>query len=112
MESNQEIKLEPIEFYGPGGCPFCSATLYVADSELTLMELNRDGIPISESTTITCKAVCPNCGEKIQMMRHNGGYVPYSQDADIWLEIQRKERAIERLNELKNSVKNPLANEV
>lgn len=112
MESNQEIKLEPIEFYGPGGCPFCSATLYVADSELTLMEVNRDGIPISESTTITCKAVCPNCGEKIEMIRHNGGYIPYSQDAEIWSEIQRKERAAARLKELHDSTKNPLVNEV
>lgn len=112
MESNQEIKLEPIEFYGPGGCPFCSATLYVADSELTLMEVNRDGIPISESTTITCKAVCPNCGEKIEMIRHNGGYIPYSQDAEIWLEIQRKERVAARLKELHDSTKNPLVNEV
>ena len=113
MESNQEIKLEPIEFYGPGGCPFCSATLYVADSELTLMEVNRDGIPISESTTITCKAVCPNCGEKIQMMRHNGGYVPYSQDAEIWKDIQRKEKAEARLKQLNPSnEKNPLVDEV
>lgn len=112
MESNEEIKLEPIEFYGPGGCPFCSATLYVADSELTLMEVNRDGIPISESTTITCKAVCPNCGEKIQMMRHKGGYIPYSQDAEIWKDIQRKEQAEERLKMLKSGAKNPLVNEV
>lgn len=111
MESNEEIKLEPIEFYGPGGCPFCSATLYVADSELTLMEVNRDGIPISESTTVTCKAVCPNCGKKITMMRHNGAYVPYSQDAEIWNKIQQKERAEARLRELNSKEKNPLVNE-
>lgn len=109
MESNEEIKLEAIEFYGPGGCPHCSATLYVADSELTLMEVNRDGIPISESTTITCKAVCPNCGEKFEMMRHNGGYIPYSRDSEIWNEIQHKERAQARLKELISETKNPLA---
>lgn len=111
MESNEEIKLEPIEFYGPGGCPFCSTTLYVADSELTLMEVNRDGVPISESTTINCKAVCPNCGKKFQMMRRNGAYVPYSKDAEIWNEIQFKEQAAARLNKLNSSLKNPLVNE-
>ena len=112
MESNEEIKLEPIEFYGPGGCPFCFTTLYVADSELTLMEVNRDGIPISENTTITCKAICPNCGKKIEMMRHNGSYIPFNRDVEIWNEIQRKERAETRLKKLVSETRcNPLVNE-
>lgn len=111
MESNQEIKLEPIDFYGPGGCPLCSATLYVADSELTLMELNRDGIPISESTTISCKAVCPNCRNRIEMMRYNGAYVPYSKEAEIWGKIQRNELVKARLKELNSKKENPLVNE-
>ena len=46
------------------------------------------------------------------MIRHNGGYIPYSQDAEIWLEIQRKERVATRLKELHDSTKNPLVNEV
>jgi len=110
MESNKEIQIEPIEIYGAGGCPNCSSTLYVADSELTLMEVNRDGIPISETTTITCKAICPNCGTRIPMMRYNGAYVPYSIDAEIWNEIQRKDRAEARLKQL-NGNSNPLVNE-
>lgn len=109
MESNREIELEPIEFHGPGGCPKCLTTLYVADSELTLMEVNRDGIPISETTTISCKAVCPNCGLKIPMTRCNGAYIPYNRDTDIWMQIQKKEKANARLNKLNNNP-NPLVN--
>ena len=110
MVSINEIQLEPIEFHVPGECPNCSATLYVADSELTLMEVNRDGVPISESTTITCKAVCSNCGAKIPMMRYNGAYIPLNRDTEIWAEIQHKELVKSRRDMLSSNAPNPLVN--
>ena len=89
MES--EITFDAMEFYGPGSCPNCGVSLYVADSEITLMELNKNGIPISEETVINCRAVCPKCSSIIPMMRHKGGYIPQNRDAEIWLEVQSKE---------------------
>lgn len=63
-------------FHGPGGCPKCGTPLWVADSEITLLELNSNGVPISEETTTRVKGVCPNCGEKVPMMRWGGNYRP------------------------------------
>lgn len=74
-----EIMKEAMIFHGPGGCPNCGDLLTVIDHEMTVMELNREGHPITEETVIRVKACCPKCGHKQTMMRWNGMYLPYSE---------------------------------
>ena len=83
MQNNREPLIEPIIYHGPGGCPKCSGPITVADSELTLMELNQDGDPISSETTVRCMGCCMHCGTKIPMMRFKGSYIPYNETSRI-----------------------------
>lgn len=81
--NNNEIVIEAFIYHGPGCCSKCGGPIIVADSEVGIMELNQDGIPISEETIMKIKAVCSHCGEPIDMMRWQGGYVPYSENSKI-----------------------------
>lgn len=75
--NSKEPLVEPFIHYGYGTCPMCGGGLVLADSELTLMELNKDGIPISyEETVIHCKARCIDCGFQQNMIRWEDGYIP------------------------------------
>lgn len=109
MKNNdEEFLTEGIIFYGPGCCPICFTQLYVVDSELTLMEVNSEGHPVSEDTTIRCEGVCPKCGYKQKMVRWNGGYVPYGVASSIIREMEFKDYCKKRLDELReNGDKNP-----
>ena len=100
MENNNELIVEGMIIHGPGGCPECGSPIWVADSELTLMELNMDGIPISEDTTIQCRGVCSHCGRKINMVRWKGGYIPYSHCNLVHLMIQEEQKKEERIKAL------------
>ena len=107
---SDEIFTEALTVYGPGGCPKCGNSLFVADSELSLMELNKEGIPISEETTVRCEAACSNCGYKQKMVRWDGGYIPFSRSSLILKIMQRKDERNSRIAQLNSSVKgNPLA---
>lgn len=75
-----EITTEAMIYHGPGGCPKCGNLLTVIDSEMTIMDLNQEGHPISEETIFKAKACCPSCGHKLEMMRWNGQYIPYSEN--------------------------------
>lgn len=68
-------------YHGPGGCPKCGNLLTVIDSEMTVMDLNQEGHPISEETIVKVRACCQNCGHKQEMMRWQGRYIPYSENA-------------------------------
>ena len=102
---NDELKIEGLIYHGPGNCPICSSPLFVVDSELTLMELNSDGYPISEDTTIRCEAVCSNCGHKQKMMRWNGTYIPYTRSSLIIKKMEFEDMCKDRLNELNSQAK-------
>lgn len=104
----KEILTEPMIFHGAGGCPHCCGPLAVADSELTLMELNQDGQPISEETRIKCVGVCLHCGNKIRMTRWKGGYVPYSELSEKIRQYQLIDEAKRRVDELNKTKSNPL----
>lgn len=109
--ADKDTLLEPMIFHGPGGCPRCSGPLCVADSEITLMELNPDGVPISEETNIRCKAVCMHCGNTIQMARWGGQYIPYGRSALIIKNGELKAEAEERVRKINEKAKgkNPFA---
>lgn len=108
---NEELLIEPMIIHGPGCCPKCGGTLFVADSELTLMELNKEGIPITEETTVRCKAACVDCGYEQRMIRWDGGYIPFSRSSLIMKIMQRKDERRARINELNSKAKtaNPFA---
>lgn len=108
---NKDTLLEPMIFHGPGECPICSGPLCVADSEITLMELNPEGKPISEETTIRCKAVCMHCGNAIPMVRWGGQYIPYGRSALIIKNGELRAEAAERVRRINDNAKgkNPFA---
>ena len=91
---------EPMIFYGPGSCPKCYTNLWVADAEITLMEVDSNGIPKSEETVNKVTAYCPNCGHKQLMVRWKGGYIPYSHCNLIHLMIQEEQKKEERIKAL------------
>ena len=99
MENNNELIVEGMIIHGPGGCPECGSPIWVADSELTLMELNMDGIPISEDTTIQCRGVCSHCGRKINMVRWKGGYIPYTPTSLMLKELEARDEFNDRVKE-------------
>lgn len=107
----KEPLIEPMIYHGPGGCPKCSGPITVADSELTIMDLNQDGDPISSETTIRCMGCCMHCGNKIPMMRFKGSYIPYSESSKIIRTMEFKDEMAQRIAEVnKNSNgKNPFA---
>lgn len=109
--SNKDSLIEPMIFHGPGGCPICSGPLCVADSEITLMELNPEGVPISEETSIRCKAVCMHCGNTIPMARWGGQYIPYGRSALIIKNGELRAEAEERVRKINEQAKgkNPFA---
>lgn len=74
----KEITICPIEFTPPGRCFECGGRLIALDTEMTLMELNDDGIPLNEETTVKCRGVCKNCGKQYNMVRTGSGYMTYS----------------------------------
>lgn len=80
MNNNDRSKepiIEPFIQYGYGTCPECGGGLVLADSELTLMELDKNGIPINyEETVVRCKARCVDCGFQQSMIRWEDGYIP------------------------------------
>lgn len=111
---NNEIHLiTPIEFIGYGLCIDCGHPIYVMDSEMTFMQVNDDGIPITEETKLNVKGVCSHCGKVIPMMRWDGGYVPYSREAYIIRNTEKKIQIQERLEKLNKESNgktyNPLA---
>lgn len=109
--ANNEITIEPMIFHGPGGCPLCSGPLVVVDSELTMMELNSDGIPTSEETLIRCEAACLHCNNRVNMIRWKGGYIPYSDSSLIIKKEQLKYELEQRVKECNSSSnkENPFA---
>ncbi len=96
MNSN-ELTIEPLIIHGACGCPNCNTILYVGDVERTFIELNREGIPISSETTVSCYGICPKCNFRTPMMRYNGCYVPRNRCTEIWAKVEadreNKERA-------------------
>lgn len=103
--------LEPIEFIGFGKCLDCGGSIYVMDSEMTFMQVNNDGIPVTEETKLNVKGICSQCGKTSVMMRWNGGYVPYSRTAYIIRTTEKKIQIRERLEKLNGKTKdesNPL----
>ena len=80
---SEEIITEGLIYHGPGCCMKCGSPLVVIDHEMTVMELNQDGCPISEDTVSRIKAACTYCGNKQDMMRWKGTYIPYSPSSRI-----------------------------
>lgn len=112
MDNNEISLQEPIEFISFGRCIDCGGPIYVMDSEMTFMQVNNDGIPVTEETKLNIKSVCSKCGRTAVMMRWNGGYVPYSRTAYIIRttekRLQIKDR-LEKLNAKEKDITNPLA---
>lgn len=107
---NDEILIEALIVHGAGGCPECGGSLFVADSELSLMELNQDGTPISEETVVRCEAACSHCGHKQKMIRWDGGYIPFSRSSFILKSMQRKDEMNSRIAQLNSRVEgNPFS---
>lgn len=100
-----ETLVDPLIYIGPGGCPECGTNLIVADTEISVMQLNNEGIPISEETSNRIRAVCPNCGNKVNMVRWKGGYIPYSYTSYFVKLMEAKYEAEDRVKAL-NSKKN------
>lgn len=104
-----EILIEPIEFIPPGRCIECGGHLVVLDTEMSLMELNDDGVPLNEETTVKCRGVCTKCGKKYNMARIGTGYISYTNPIILkQLMIEQTARNFRRLQESRIT-KNPLA---
>lgn len=97
----KELMIEGFIYHGPGNCPECGRPLVVVDSELTVLELNTEGIPIDSGTTfIRAKAKCVNCHNTIPMMRWKGGYVPYTESSRTLKLMELRDEARHRIAEL------------
>lgn len=101
----EEIMQEAMIFHGPGGCPNCGDLLTVIDHEMTIMELNREGHPLTEETVIRVRACCRKCGHKQDMMRWNGTYIPYSEMSKMIRIGELKASAEKRNSELRKQTK-------
>ncbi len=106
---NKEILIEPIIYHGHGGCPKCCGPLSVLDSELNMMDLNQDGTPISIETSVKCRAICKHCGHTLDMIRWEGGYVPYDEISHNSRIIELAESRKVIMQENKCKIGNPLA---
>lgn len=111
MISKDEILIDGMIFHGPGCCPECGAPLIVADTETTIMELDPNGIPISESTGIQVGAICSRCKNKIPMVRWEGGYIPFSPSSYLIKCLEREDKAKERVRLLNSDAvsRNPFS---
>ena len=113
----KEPLIDPMVFFGIGACPVCSTPLVVADKELTVFQLNKDGAVMDmEETNVVVKALCPDCGHRQDMMRDpfNGIYRPYSRAAYLFSEADHKEAIKNRsisIYDGKNKSINPLVKE-
>lgn len=104
MENN-ELLIEGLIYHGPGCCPDCGGPIVVADTETTVMELNDDGVPISDETYQKCSGACTRCGKRINMMRWGGGYIPYSAASKIVRINDFKEECKQRILEINKNAK-------
>lgn len=106
--NNEEILKDPIEYYGPGKCCKCLTNLKVVDIEMTIIDVDNNGNPISDDVTVQCKGVCPRCGYEVPMIRWQGGYIPYSP----LVILMKKDEIKQRIKERKDAIpinENPLA---
>lgn len=106
----KEPLIEPIIYHGYGGCPKCGGIMGLVDSEMTFMELNKDGIPTTcEETVITCKAKCMDCGFEQNMIRWEDGYIPDNKTLLKYKKYEVKQRIKDRYKRLNesNKDKNP-----
>lgn len=106
---NKEILIEPLIYHGHGGCPICCGPLSVLDSEMSMIDLNQEGMPISIETSIKCRAICKHCGHKLEMVRWEGGYIPYDEKSYQSRLIEKKERNKAKMQENRCTIGNPLA---
>lgn len=91
MTNNKDLLIEPFIYHGPGCCPICSTELLVAERETIIMRLDKSGNAVSvEGADVICRGLCPNCGHKLDMMRSNGIYKPYSYAAALFDEVDRR----------------------
>ena len=102
---HEEVAIDAFTIYGPGCCPICHGPLVVADREITIMDVDRNGNPISDEVDIRCIAKCKKCGHEQEMMRWDGKYLPYSESNRYYLMLRLREEVKERLNRINN---NPL----
>lgn len=60
----------PIEFIGPGQCPFCGSGIIICETEANMIILDNDGLPIDVTNLdCDCKGYCTSCNEKFNMER-------------------------------------------
>lgn len=78
---NKEPLVEGFIYHGPGACPKCFTPLVVIDTEHNVIDLDAEGNAMDIRSYVECRAACPNCNERMQMMRLNGIYAPYSKNA-------------------------------
>lgn len=88
----EEIVKEPLEVFESGQCPLCGGQLIAAETETTVMMLDKYGNPISEDTNILCRGICHQCATKFDMIRYNGRYT-----IDTWYYRMRKEQDIQQI---------------
>ncbi len=106
---NDDVLIEPVIFHDPGCCPKCAGPLTVFDMEMCKMNINSEGQPLDESTTIKCAAVCQFCGETIPMIRWDGGYLPFNETVLVFKMGEIRERAKARIkNDNDGKRDNPL----
>ena len=107
---NEELLYEPMEFFDPGTCPDCGGPIVVIDSDISVLKLRPNGVPYSVETLNRVKAACIKCGNKLNMMRWNGAYIPYSESSRILKIMEFNDKLKDRIG-LQNDEnnKNPLS---
>lgn len=107
----KEPLIDPMIYVGLGGCIKCGTPIVVADREIIVVELNNNGEVINlEEQSVIAKGLCPNCGNRQDMMRdpYNGIYRPYSKAGFLFAEFDLKEQAANRPRSINVKEDNPL----
>lgn len=110
MPNIDEIEIEPMTFFGPGLCPNCLTPLLIAERDLNVMKLDKNGNVIDiVDTEYYCNALCPKCGEKLRMMRSYGSYKPYSLATAMFDDIDFQEKISKRNKGMYSIDENPVS---
>lgn len=80
----KENLIEPIETIGYNRCPKCRNLMFIADSEMSYIQIDKEGYPINQQTEYyRCQAVCAKCQSAYDMINVGMRYRPASKLLDF-----------------------------
>lgn len=96
----------------PGLCPNCQALLYIAESEMNLIAINKDADPIDVvHTEFRCRSFCPTCNYSEPMFKTVDGNYCRIDPYEMYIDNRKREKLrmanLDNLSKLRD--KNPMA---